>query len=61
MEELNDNKPYSIKEFSQLWGCSPETARQVYNMPNFPSCNYGKEKKALGSAIRKFFEVPRRR
>lgn len=51
----------TIKEFSEITGWSPATVQNLYNRPDFPSCDYGKEKIALLSAVIKYFEVPRRK
>ena len=51
----------SIKDFCKLTGWSEKTVQELYNRPDFPSCDYGKEKKAEVHAILKYFEVPRRR
>lgn len=51
----------SIKDFCKLTGWSEKTVQEIYNRPDFPSCDYGKEKKAEVHAILKYFEVPRRR
>lgn len=51
----------TIKEFSEITGWAPATVQNLYNRPDFPSCDYGKEKIALLSAVIKYFEVPRRR
>ena len=54
--ELNDNIFYSPKEFSKLRHCS---ILNIYNLSDFPSENYGKEKVALGSAIRIWYNQRR--
>mgnify|MGYP004526898609 CR=1 FL=1 len=51
----------SIKEFSKLTGWSQTTVQDLYNRPDFPSTNFGKEKKAEIHAIIEYFKVPRRR
>ena len=57
--ELNDNIFYLPKEFSKLRHCSIQTALNIYNLSDFPSENYGKEKVALGSAIRIWYNQRR--
>ncbi|MBE5806657.1 MAG: hypothetical protein E7313_08160 [Clostridiales bacterium] len=57
--ELNDNIFYSPTEFAKLRGCSLPTAQVIYNSKDFPSENYGKEKVALGSAIREWYKIKR--
>lgn len=59
--ELNENKFYSIKTFVPVIGWSEKTVQELFNTPDFPSTDIGKEKKALGSAIIEYFKVPRRR
>jgi len=61
MKELKDDVFYSPAEFAELRNCSVPTAQQIYNLEDFPSENYGKEKVALGSAIRKWYEVKRKK
>ena len=51
----------SIKEFSQLSGWSEKTVQELYNKPDFPSTDLGKEKKAEVHAIIDYFKVPRRK
>lgn len=51
----------SIKEFSKIAGWSEKTVQNLYNRPDFPSTNYGKEKKAEIHAIVEYFKVPRRK
>jgi hypothetical protein len=53
--ELNDNMFYTPTEFAKLRNCSVQTALNIYNLSDFPSENYGKEKVALGSAIRNWY------
>lgn len=57
--ELNDNKFYTPTEFAKLRNCSVQTALNIYNLSDFPSENYGKEKVALGSAIRNWYSQKR--
>lgn len=57
--ELNDNMFYTPTEFAKLRNCSVQTALNIYNLSNFPSENYGKEKVALGSAIRNWYSQRR--
>lgn len=51
----------SIKEFSKITGWSIPTVQDLYNRPDFPSTDYGKEKKAEIHAIVDYFKVPRRK
>ena len=48
MRELKDNIFYSPTEFAELRKCSVPTALSIYNLKDFPSEDYGKEKVALG-------------
>jgi len=57
--ELNDNMFYTPTEFAKLRNCSVQTALNIYNLSDFPSENYGKEKVALGSAIRNWYSQKR--
>ena len=51
----------SIKEFSELTGWSEKTVQELYNRKDFPSTDFGKEKKAEVHAIINYFSVPRRK
>lgn len=51
----------TIREFMEMSGWSQTTVQQLYNRPDFPSCNYGKEKIAEVHALIKYFSVPRRK
>ena len=59
--DLNDNIFYTPSEFAKLRNCSIPTALNIYNLKNFPSENFGKEKVALGSAIREWYKIKRER
>ena len=59
MKELRDDKFYSPTEFAELRGCSVPTAQEIFNSGDFPSENFGKEKVALGSAIREWYRKKR--
>ena len=59
MRELQDNLFYSPTEFAELRRCSVPTALSIYNSKDFPSEDYGKEKVALGSAIRIWYSQKR--
>lgn len=65
LKEINTNidklKFVTIKEFAEITGWSIPTVQNLYNRPDFPSCDYGKEKVALLSAVIKYFEKPRRK
>lgn len=51
----------SIKEFCNLTGWSLKTVQNLYNRKDFPSTDFGKEKKAEVHAIIEYFKIPRRR
>ena len=61
MRELKDNIFYNPTEFAELRKCSVPTALSIYNSKDFPSEDYGKEKVALGSAIRNWYSQKRSR
>ena len=51
----------SIKEFMDLTGWSEKTVQELYNKPDFPCTDFGKEKKAEVHAVIEYFKVPRRK
>ncbi len=51
----------SIKEFCEMTNWSEKTVQELYNRPDFPSTDFGKEKKAEVHAIINYFSVPRRK
>ena len=55
MKELKDNVFYTPVDFAELRGCHIDTARVIFNSKDFPSEDFGKEKVALGSAIREWY------
>lgn len=57
--ELKDNIFYTPTVFAELRGCTVDTARDIFNIATFPSEDYGKEKVALGSAIREWYSQKR--
>lgn len=59
MRELNDDAFYSPTTFAELRGCSIPTAQEIFNEKEFPSESFGKEKVALGSAIREWYRKKR--
>lgn len=59
--ELKDDIFYTPTVFAELRGCNIDTARTIFNLPDFPSESYGKEKVALGSAIREWYRTKRKR
>ena len=59
--ELKDDVFYSPTTFAELRGCNIDTARAIFNIADFPSEDYGKEKVALGSAIRNWYNQKRKK
>ena len=59
MKELKDDVFYSPTEFAELRGCSIDTAKAIFSVNDFPSEDYGKEKVALGRAIREWYRKKR--
>jgi hypothetical protein len=57
--KLQDDIFYTPTEFAKLRNCSVSTALNIYNFQDFPSENFGKEKVALGSAIREWYKYKR--
>lgn len=51
----------SIKEFAEISGWAVITVQNLFNRPDFPSCDFGKEKKAEIHAVIKYFSIPRRK
>lgn len=51
----------TMTEFCNLSGWCMSTVKALYNRPDFPSSDYGKEKVAEVHAILKYFSVPRRK
>ena len=60
-EKTNMINFISIKEFSEITGWGEKTVQELYNRPDFPSTNFGREKKAEVHAIIQYFSVPRRK
>ena len=50
-----------ISDIVEATGWSPNTVQSLFNDPEFPCCDLGKEKKAEINAVRQFFSVPRRK
>lgn len=51
----------TIKDVADATGWSFGTVRQLFNRPDFPSCDFGKEKIVEVHAALNYFSVPRRR
>lgn len=45
----------TIKEFAKMRGCSIKIAQEMFNLPDFPSEDFGKEKVVSIEALRKFY------
>ena len=45
----------SPSEFSKLYGCSLKIAQHIYSLPDFPSSDFGKEKKAEIHNVLEYF------
>ena len=61
LEKLAEPKCYSIKEVSKMMKMSLATTREMFNRKDFPSIDFGKEKKVEREALIEYFKVPRRR
>lgn len=51
----------TIKDIADATGWSLSTVRQLFNRPDFPSCDFGKEKIVEIHAALNYFSVPHRR
>lgn len=51
----------TIKDVADATGWSLGTVRQLFNRPDFPSCDFGKEKIVEIHAALNYFSVPHRR
>lgn len=51
----------STDEFSKITGWSTPTVLKVFNRPDFPSTDFGKEKLVEVNALIKYFSIPRRK
>lgn len=51
----------TVKDIADATGWSLGTVRQLFNRPDFPSCDFGKEKIVEIHAALNYFSVPRRR
>ena len=60
-EKANLIQFISIKDFMELTGWSEKTVQEIYNRPDFPCTDFGKEKKAEVHAVIEYFKVPRRK
>lgn len=51
----------TIKDIVKATGWSVITVQQLFNRPDFPSCDFGKEKVVEIHAALQYFSVPRRK
>lgn len=63
IEKINDTSfglvTMSTQDLAEAFKCSITTARDIFNIPGFPCCDYAKEKRAEINAVREFFSVRR--
>ena len=45
----------TIKEFAEMRGCSIKIAQDIFNLPDFPNEDFGKEKVVSIEALRNFY------
>lgn len=60
-QKTNQIEFLSIKDVCRILQISPKTAKKLFNDPEFPSEDYGKEKRIMASAFVDFFSVKRRK
>lgn len=51
----------TVKDVAELTGWNVTTVRNLFNIEDFPSCDYGREKVVEIHALVAYFSVPRRR
>ena len=51
----------TIKEFAKMGGCSIKIAQDIFNLPDFPSEDFGKEKVISIEALRNFYMQKRKK
>lgn len=61
IEQLSEPKFYSIKDVAKIINWSEKTVQELFNREDFPSCDFGKEKKVEKYAFTKYFETKRKR
>lgn len=49
----------NIKEFAEMRNCSLKTAQDIFNLPDFPSEDFGKEKVVSIEALRNWYMTKR--
>lgn len=45
----------TIKEFAEIRGCSIKVAQDIFNLPDFPSEDFGKEKVVSIEALKEWY------
>lgn len=45
----------TIREFAEMRGCSIKIAQDIFNLPDFPSEDFGKEKVVYIGALKEFY------
>lgn len=58
---VKDVRFLKMTDVINLTGWSRSTVEKMFNRPDFPSCDYGKEKVVELTAFRKYFSEPRRK
>ena len=58
-EKANEINFLSIEDVCSILDCCENTAKKLFNDPEFPCENYGRKKKILVSEFIKFFAVRR--
>lgn len=58
---VKDVRFLTMNDVIKLIGWSRSTVEKMFNRPDFPSCDYGKEKVVELTAFRKYFSEPRRK
>lgn len=64
LEQVKEKKYLTfvgVKDMCEATGWSEPTVKNLFNRPDFPSCDFGKEKKAEITAVINYFSVPRRK
>lgn len=51
----------TIKEFAEMRGCSIKIAQDIFNLSDFPSEDFGKEKVVSIEALRNFYMQKRKK
>lgn len=51
----------TIKEFAEMRGCSIKIAQDIFNLPDFPSEDFGKEKVVYIGALKNWYMQQRKK